>query len=236
MEPKEAWKKVDELKKHPELANTPGYEVFELREAVNPGDWFFLLMEQPQFEPGGPWWFELRHRGDLPWAKLLALQPQFENRVHWESVSRLELMKLGYLAPAIFKRRFPQGRPWDLYAFLTPLEKKQLLIDVPHLENKMDWDALSEEWTDGDWLTLLAYQPQFEGYFEWSRIEKKPSPYWDLLLRRQPQFADHCDFALLNEGQIRRILYKQPQFANRCDWSKLTPEDREKLEAKGIRP
>ena len=53
METKDVWEKVDELKKHPELADTPGYEIDELRETVDPVYWFFLLMEQPQFEPGG---------------------------------------------------------------------------------------------------------------------------------------------------------------------------------------
>ena len=49
METKDAWAKIDELKKHPELADTPGYEIDELRETVKPVYWFFLLMEQPQF-------------------------------------------------------------------------------------------------------------------------------------------------------------------------------------------
>ena len=236
METTEAWSKIDALKKHPELANTPGYEIDELRKSTDPVCWFFLLMEQPQFAPEGMWWFGLCHRSDLPWAELLAAQPQFENRVPWESVSRLELVKLDCLAPAIFEKHFPQGRPWDLYAFLTPLEKECLLRDLPQLENQVDWQELDEEWGIGNWLGVLAYQPQFEKYFDWSRIEKKPSPYWDDLLRKQPQFACHCDFKQLDDWQIRRILYKQPQFANRCDWSKLTPEDREKLEAKGIRP
>ena len=55
MDTTETRNKVDELKAHPELANTPGYEVFELREAVNPSDWFFLLMEQPQFANRCDW-------------------------------------------------------------------------------------------------------------------------------------------------------------------------------------
>ena len=86
MKTREAWNKIDELKKHPELANSPGYEMEELRKAVDPVYWFLLLMEQPQFAPPRDWWFELRHRSDLPWARLLAAQPQFEGHCHWESV------------------------------------------------------------------------------------------------------------------------------------------------------
>ena len=211
METTEAWNKVDELKEHPELANTPGYEMEELREAVAPVYWFLLMMEQPQFSPKDEWWRSLYPNTWLPWAKLLAAQPQFEDRVPWKNVSRLELMKMGYLAPAIFEKHFPLGRPWDLYAFLTPLEKECLLRDLPQLENQVDWQELDEEWGIGNWLGLLAYQPQFEKYFDWSRIEKKPSPYWADLLRKQPQFACHCDLKQLGECQIRRIRKKQPQ-------------------------
>ena len=211
METKDAWEKIDELKKHPELADTPGYEIDELLETVDPVYWFFLLMEQPQFAPVEEWWFGLRRRSDLPWAKLLAAQPQFEDRVPWESVSRLDLVELYYLAPAIFNKNFPQGRPWDLYAFLTPREKENLLRDLPQLENQVDWEELTEQWDIGNWFSLLADQPQFEIYFGWSRIEKKPSPYWDILLRKQPQFACHCDLKQLGECQIRRIRKKQPQ-------------------------
>jgi len=87
-----------------------------------------------------------------------------------------------------------------------------------------------------EWLHVLACQPQLERYFDWRLVEKKPSLNWDFLLRRQPQFADHCDFAKLRSGQLRRILMKQPQLADRADWSLLTPADREKLEKKGIEP
>ena len=55
METREALNKVDELKAHPELANTPCYEIQELREAVDPVYWFFLLMEQPQFANRCDW-------------------------------------------------------------------------------------------------------------------------------------------------------------------------------------
>lgn len=134
METQDAWKKLDALKKHPELADTPGYEIGELRNATDPVSWFFLLMEQPRFAPEDDWWFGLRHRGDLPWARLLAAQPQFEDRVPWENISRLELVKLGHLAPAIFAKRFPEGRPWDLYAFLTPREKELLQKELPQYE------------------------------------------------------------------------------------------------------
>ena len=211
METKDAWEKIDELKKHPELADTPGYEIDELRETVKPVYWFFLLMEQPQFNPDNVWWRLLYPNVTLPWAKLLAAQPQFEIRVPWINVSRVELMKLAYLAPAIFQRRFPKAHPWDLYAFLTPLEKENLLRDLPQLENQVDWEELTEQWDIGNWFSLLADQPQFEKYFDWSRVEKKLSNYWDILLRKQPQFACHCDFKSLTEDQIRQIRKRQPQ-------------------------
>ena len=97
-------------------------------------------------------------------------------------------------------------------------------------------DEVNAALTPDMWLNILACRPHLEKYFDWSLVEKKPSMSWDFLLRRQPQFADHCDFSQLRSDQIRRILNKQPQFIDRCDWSKLNPKDREKLETKGIKP
>lgn len=236
METNEAWNKVDELKKHPELANTPGYEIENLREAVDPVYWFLLLMEQPQFEPEYMWWHQLRNRCDLPWAKMLVAQPQFEKYCHWDAVSRGELVTLAFLAPELFARKFPEGRWYDLYAFLTKWELVGVLRDAPQAVEKLDMEDVCKKLAPDYWLNVLAFQPQLEKYFDWTTAEKRPSFAWDTLLRLQPQFADRCDFSLLRREQIRRILYKQPQFANICDWLKLTPEDREKLEAKGIKP
>jgi len=192
MTKEEFWKKRYELREHPELADKPGYDVAEMLAVSTPAEWFYLLIAQPQFAPQDKWWYELRVFSNLPWAKLLAEQPQFEEQCSWESVSRLELVKLACMAPAIFGRRFPKGHPWDLYAFLTPLEKQLLLTDLPQLEHQVDWDELDAEWSIGNWMMLLTFQPQFEKYFDWSRIENKPSPYWKQLLKRQPQFACHA--------------------------------------------
>ena len=93
MKTTEAWKKVDDQRENPELANTPGYEMEALRESVTPVYWFLLMMEQPLF-------------------------------------------------------------------------RKEI---------------------------------------DWSRVEKKPSLYWDALLRKQPQFVCHCDLKQLGECQIWRI-------------------------------
>ena len=95
-------------------------------------------------------------------------------------------------------------------------------------------DEVNEKLDDSMWLDILACQPRLEKFFDWARVENKPCWSWDFLLRRQPQFADHCDFSLLGRWQIVRILTKQPQFADRCDLSLLTPDDRKKLEEKGI--
>lgn len=117
---------------------------------------------------------------------------------------------------------------------LDPLDKESLLLTKPEFFDLMD--DPQRELAPDRWLAVLACQPQFEKYFDWSKVEKHPSNEWDFLLRRQPQFADHCDFSQLRSDQIRRILNKQPQLIERCNWSKLTPEDRAKLEAKGIKP
>ena len=236
METNEAWNKVDELKKHPELANTPGYEIENLREAVDPVYWFLLLMEQPQFEPEYMWWHQIRNRCDLPWAKLLVAQPQFEKYCHWDAVSRGELVTLAFLAPELFARKFPEGRWYDLYAFLTKWELVGVLRDAPQAVESLDMDDVREKLAPDRWLDVIADRLELEKYFDWRQVEGRPSLHWDFLLRRQPQFADHCDFSQLRSGQIRRILSKQPQLIDRCDWSQLTPEDRAKLEAKGIKP
>ena len=212
MEPPEAWNRIDELKKHPELKNTPGYETEELLKTVDSVYWFLLLMEQPQFAPPHKWWFDLRHRTDLPWARLLAVQPQFEEHCHWESVGRGELVKLAFLSPELFTRKFPHGHWHDLYAFLTPLELAGVLCDVPQAAELLDMKEVAEKLAPDRWLTVIASQPQLEKYFDWASVEKKPSLYWDDLLRHQPQFASHCDFKQLKDWQIRWIRRRQLQF------------------------
>ena len=232
----DAWDKLMTLKEHPELANTPGYELKNLQRDGEPVAWFLLLMEQPQLEPPPEWWFALRDRANLPWARLLAAQPRFETHCDWASVGRGELVKLAFLATKLFARKFPEGRWHDLYAFLTPHEIMSVLMEVSTADEHFDMDEVNAVPTPDMWLNILACRPHLEKYFDWSLVEKKPSMSWDFLLRRQPQFADHCDFSQLRSDQIRRILNKQPQFIDRCDWSKLNPKDREKLEAKGIKP
>ena len=90
----DAWDKLKVLKEHPELADASGYELKSLYTEADPVYWFLLLMKQPQFAPPHDWWFDLHCRTDLPWARLLAVQPQFEEHCHWNSVGRGELVKL----------------------------------------------------------------------------------------------------------------------------------------------
>ena len=85
---KDAWDKLNELREHPELADTFGYELENLQRDGDPVMWFLLLMDQPRLAPPSEWWFGLRHRCGLPWARLLAAQPQFEKHCLWEAVDR----------------------------------------------------------------------------------------------------------------------------------------------------
>ena len=233
---KDTWDKLKELRERPELADTPGYELETLRRDGDPVAWFPLLMEHPEFEPPPWWWLELRRRSDLQWAKLLAAQPRFERHCDWESVGRGELVKLAFLAPELFARKFPEGRWHDLYAFLTKWELASVLRDAPQTAEAFDMDDVREKLAPDYWLSVLADRPQLEKYFDWTTVEGRPSFHWDILLRRRPEFADHCDFSQLKSFQIRRILVRQPQLASRCDRSLLTPADRAELAAKGIKP
>ena len=205
----DAWDKLKVLKEYPELADTPGYELQKLYAEADPIMWFLLLAEQPQFAPPHDWWFNLRHRTDLPWARLLAVQPQFEGYCHWESVGRGELVKLAFLTQDLFARKFPHGHWHDLYAFLTPQELAGLLCDVPQAAELLDMDDVAEKLAPDRWLSVIASQPQLEKFFDWALVERKPSIFWDDLLRHQPQFACHCDFEKLQDWQIRRISKKQ---------------------------
>ena len=200
---------VEELKRN--IQNATVEKAASLQQTVDPVYWFLLLAEYPEFAPSNDWWFNLRNRCDLPWSKLLAQQPQFEKYCHWESVSRLDLMILAFRAPEIFKRKFPQGKQHDLYAFLTPLEKSHLLIEVPEYAVQVDWDEIKAEFSVGNWFSLLAYQPQFEEYFDWETVEKQPNHYWDMLLKKQPQFAKHCDLEKLFPNQRERLLKHCPE-------------------------
>ena len=206
-------KVVEELKA--KLENASAEEIKALQQNEDPIYWFLLLAEYPEFAPVSSWWFDLRNRCDLPWSKLLTKQPQFEKYCHWESVSRLDLMILAYRAPEIFQRKFPQGRAHDLYAFLTPLEKSSLLSQLPEYAEFIGWDEINAEFSIGNWFSLLAYQPQFEIYFDWSKVEKQPNHYWDMLLKKQPQFAIHCDFEQLYSNQRKRLLKHRPDLFER---------------------
>ena len=207
----DAWDKLNDLRRHPELADTLGYELDKLYTEGDPIYWFLFLMEQPQLAPPRDWWFELRHRADLPWARLLAAQPQFEGHCHWKSISRGELVKLAFLAPDLFARKFLHGHWHDLYAFLTPQELVGVLCDVPQAAELLDMKDVAERLAPDRWLTVIAHQPQLEQYFDWTLVEKKQSICWDDLLRHQPQFACHCDFIQLKNWQIRRIRRRQSQ-------------------------
>lgn len=207
----DAWDKLNDLRRHPELADNLGYELDKLYTEGDPISWFLLLMEQPQLAPPRDWWFSLRHRSDLPWARLFAAQPQFEEYCHWESVGRGELVKLAFLAPELFARKFPHGHWHDLYAFLTPLDLAGVLCDVPQAAEMFDMDDVAQRLDPDRWLTVIAAQPQLEKYFDWALVEKKSSIFWDDLLRHQPQFACHCDPEQLKAWQIRRIQRKQPK-------------------------
>ena len=200
---------VEELKA--KLENASEEKIKALEQNENPIYWFLLLAEYPEFAPDGMWWFDLRNHCDLPWSKLLSAQPQFVRYCQWEHVSRLELMLLAYRAPEIFKRKFPQGRAHDLYAFLTPQEKSYLLAELPEFAEQIDWDEIQAEFETSEWFYLLAAQPQFETYFDWSKVEKQPNNYWDMLLIRQPQFAIHCDFEQLYPNQRRNLLKYRPE-------------------------
>ena len=139
---------IEELKAKRENASSE--EIKALEQNENPIYWFLLLAEYPEFAPDSSWWFALCNRCDLPWSQLLAAQPQFEKYCHWESVSRLELVLLAYRTPEIFKRRFPQGRAHDLYAFLTSLEKSCLLSQLPEYAEFIDWDEINAEFSIGN--------------------------------------------------------------------------------------
>ena len=207
----EAWEKLEYLQDHPELAGHPGYFLKPLQQDAEPFPWFLLLMKQPQFAPPQEWWDDLWRWSTLPWGQLLAAQPQFEKHCPWESVSRLELVKLALLAPEIFARRFPGGQWRDLCPFLTAAEWRCLLRDVPDVDRHLDMDAVCQKLSADDWMCILAKQPNLEKYFDWSQVEGKPSVYWATLLRRQPQFAIHCDFSQLEWRLIKSLLAKQPQ-------------------------
>ena len=200
---------VEELKA--KLENASAEEIKALQQTEDPIYWFLLLAEYPEFAPESRWWFDLRNRCDLPWSKLLAKQPQFEKYCHRESVSRQDLMVLAFRAPEILRKNFPQGRVHDLYVFLTPLEKFHLLIEVPEYADFVDWEEINSEFSIGSWFSLLAYQPQFEVYFDWSKVEKRPNHYWDMLLKKQPQFAIHCDLEQLYPNQRRKLLQHRPE-------------------------
>ncbi len=201
---KSPWEIVDALTQNPEWIDTPDYDLRKIGENIEPVDWFFLLMEQPQFECYFDW-RKCRKYTNLPWARLLEKQPQFAEKCPWKHVDRLELVSMYFCCPEIVKAKFPDGVVLALSKFLTGTEISLLLGDLPQAEFLFDWQKIKDKISDADWLYLLSKQPQFECYFDWNRVKNKKTFFWEKLLIRQPQFAKYCNYEMLYDYQIRKI-------------------------------
>jgi hypothetical protein len=68
------------------------------------------------------------------------------------------------------------------------------------------------------WCIRSAYE-QFAEFCDWGLLDGDD---WARLLTVQPQLAEYCYWGMLNSDDWRCLLIKQPQFAEFCDWSKLT--------------
>ncbi len=62
-----------------------------------------------------------------------------------------------------------------------------------------------------DCVELLKH-PEVNVEIPWQNLNGSD---WSELLSEKPQFADKCDFKLLDDDNWQRLLKKQPQFAEK---------------------
>ena len=94
--------------------------------------------------------------------------------------------------------------------------KSRLLLRKKRYGYSTIWSLGQEEIRSKIWLRLLKKQPQFADKCDWDKIQ----PCWSELLAAQPQFADRCDWDKI-QPYWAELLAAQPQFAYRCDWATI---------------
>ena len=190
------------LSRQPRLADSCEWQ------KLNGADWVALLGQQPCFSDKCSW--ELLNGHD--WASLLASQPQFANLCDWE--------KLYLVCPDVVNDFVPVSYE-DQQVFCWA----KLIQAQPQFDGRCDWSRL----TGKDWALLLRDCPQYADKCDWSKlyensvvkVECDPAYCEDCSL--SPECKRGYNEQPFNNWAV--LLDKQPQFADKCEWRKLNESD-----------
>lgn len=101
-----------------------------------------------------------------------------------------------------------------------------ILRNFPEYEPKVNWDKLKNNFL----LMVLLDQPQFINKIDFTKLNERTLS--DLIIKK-PEYAEYIDFNKLNTPEGSQfwfsILKKQPQFADKCNWSLLNDNQRADL-------
>ena len=236
-------------------------------EKLQGADWVALLAERPEFADRCDWnkvncggrsvWSAYQKElNPPPICQMLLMQPHLVEKCDLKLLDGFCWVTLLLKSPPREESRFAKLCEWPK---LDGLDWVVLLESRPKYDSKCDWmkinepnvygmlrrggqllfrrsrllfgkarygySAMSSIWSLGEdeirsklWLRLLKKQPQFADKCEWSKIH----PCWSELLSAQPQFADKCDWDKIQSSwSWSELLAAQPQFAYRCDWKSI---------------
>ena len=159
------------------------------------------------------------------WRFLLACRPdvsQFVEQCDWSKLSGIEWA--GLLAE---QPRFAEHCDWDKldapgqqkpvedYTYLEEQCPEEFEVNEGEFDEEDQSDGgeknagvPSEVVSQSDWVWLLKKQPQFAAHCDWSRLEGVD---WASLLSERPEFAEHCDWSKLSEDELNVLQKHQPE-------------------------
>jgi len=101
-----------------------------------------------------------------------------------------------------------------------------ILRKFPDHESKIDWGKLKNIWL----AQVIIDQPQFLEKADLSKLDSRSSAE---LISKRPELAAHFNLSVFNSPENSqywfRILEKQPQFAEACDWGLINDYQKKKL-------
>ncbi len=104
-----------------------------------------------------------------------------------------------------------------------------ILRNFPQYEPHVDWSKLKNNYL----VMVLNDQPQFVSKVDFTKINER---FLSELIAKKPEYADHVDFNRFNTPENAGfwvvILSKQPQFADKCNWSLISEDDKTILKTK----
>jgi len=196
---------VAALRKDPMLAGKCEWE------KLSGDDWRRLLKACPQFADKCDW-SKLNGKN---WQRLLATQPQFASHCDWSTLDGEDWKGLLISHPQICDKC-----DWDMLdgdAWERILAKRPWLEMVRHVVTGK-WNKL-----DGcHWAMVLKIFPSLGRRF--GEVRLSSGDWCFFLTNGGPEvfrFAEKCKWSEFGVGEWVWLLAKCPQFADKCDWDMM---------------